>query len=92
MTFESRKLLRPAYFDVTLEVKLTRDERSVDMLNLIFENRIFDFGWAFDFGGVLTSGIFNEINNGNNNFASSFASISTAAKAAVDQLIEQFQS
>nr|MBQ4319216.1 extracellular solute-binding protein [Clostridia bacterium] len=33
-----------AYYDVTLTGKLTRDEESIEMLDLIFENRIFDYG------------------------------------------------
>lgn len=34
----------PAYYDVALKVKYTRDEESAEMLDIIFENRVFDFG------------------------------------------------
>ncbi len=36
--------LRPAYYDSALRIKGTRDEESVEMLDLIFANRIFDYG------------------------------------------------
>lgn len=47
---ESMKKLIPAYYDVTLQGKVTRDEESVDMLDLIFENRVYDIGSIFNFG------------------------------------------
>ena len=31
--------------------KITRDEESVDMLDLIFDNRVYDIGSIFNFGG-----------------------------------------
>ncbi|MGN1128743.1 MAG: hypothetical protein ACI4T6_07295, partial [Candidatus Flemingiibacterium sp.] len=34
----------PAYYDVALKVKYTRDEESAEMLDIVFENRVFDFG------------------------------------------------
>lgn len=40
-----------AYYDVTLKDKLLRDEKSVEMLDLIFDNRRLDMGEVYDFGG-----------------------------------------
>ena len=44
MACESQNSVIPAYYDVMLKVKLTRDEVSASMLDLIFENRVFDYG------------------------------------------------
>ena len=48
---ESMKKLIPAYYEVALQGKITRDEESVDMLDLIFDNRVYDIGSIFNFGG-----------------------------------------
>ncbi len=49
---ESHYTVREPLFDVVLGAKLTRDERSVKMLNIAFEHRVYDIGLAFDFDGL----------------------------------------
>ncbi len=44
---ESYKRAIPAYYDVALKVKGTRDETSIKILDLLFENRVFDFGYIY---------------------------------------------
>ena len=44
MACDSQNYVIPAYYDVMLKVKLTRDEVSASVLDLIFENRVFDYG------------------------------------------------
>lgn len=44
MACESMNSVIPAYYDVALKVKFTRDERSAEMLDLIFANRVMDYG------------------------------------------------
>ncbi len=54
---ESTDTVVKAYYDVALKGKYTRDEESVEMLDLIFANRIFDLGdtiWCAD----LRDGVF----------------------------------
>ncbi len=48
MCAESYKTLVPAYYDVALKVKSTRDEQSIAMLDLIVDSRVFDFGYVYD--------------------------------------------
>jgi len=52
LSAESMYTLTPAYYDVTLKTKLSRDEESADMLDLIFENRVFDIGAMYNWGNV----------------------------------------
>jgi len=47
---ESWKTVVPAYYDVALKVKGARDEQSIEMLDLIVNSRIFDFGYIFNLG------------------------------------------
>lgn len=44
---ESWKRVIPAYYDIALKTKGTRDETSVAMLDYILEHRIFDFGYVY---------------------------------------------
>jgi len=50
---ESRYTLQPAYYDVVLARKYTRDEESEEMLDIIFSNRIYDIGATYAFGDAF---------------------------------------
>ena len=43
----SRKLIRPAYYDKALVNRNGRDDESAEMLDIIFDNVIYDFGISF---------------------------------------------
>ncbi len=47
---EGMYTVTPAYYDVTLKTKSARDEESAAMLDLIFETRVYDLGWYYQFG------------------------------------------
>ena len=47
----SYKYLRPALYDQSLTTKGTRDERSIEMLELIMANRVYDFSGYTETGG-----------------------------------------
>ena len=88
MAAESAKIVRPAYYDVTLQVKLTRDERSAEMLDLIFSNRVFDLGWLINPANIKTSGIIEPMLKKNNDFASVYAKLTKSAEASIEKVIE----
>ncbi len=52
---ESHYTLVPAYYDVTLMNKKTRDDQSQDMLDIIFSTKSYDIGEYYDWGGIYTS-------------------------------------
>ena len=49
---ESRYVLHPAYYEICLNSKITRDEESSEMLDIIFSNRVYDIGDIYDYGGI----------------------------------------
>ncbi|HHX53778.1 MAG TPA: hypothetical protein GX704_02605 [Clostridiales bacterium] len=55
---ESRGLLIPAYYDITLKTKYVRDAESVEMLDIIFENRVYDVGDIYGFGTLSSDWLF----------------------------------
>lgn len=51
LAYESLYTLTPAYYDQTLQNKVSRDVESSRMLDLIFSTRFYDLGWYFGIGG-----------------------------------------
>ncbi|MHC1693911.1 MAG: hypothetical protein AB9835_01250 [Eubacteriales bacterium] len=54
LSAESMYTLTPAYYDIALTTKSARDEESVAMLDLIFNNRVYDLANTYDWGGALS--------------------------------------
>ena len=54
LSAESKYTLQPAYYDIVLSRKFTRDDESQDMLDIIFGNQIYDIGGVYSFGGVFS--------------------------------------
>ena len=67
--YESKYSLTPAYYEQTLQNKVSRDEESAAMLDLIFATRTYDFGWYFEIGKYNES-IMNLLRNYNTNVSS----------------------
>jgi len=51
----AEEVIVPAVYEVTLQGKVSRDDKSSQMLDIIFENPSYDFITAFDFGGSGTA-------------------------------------
>ncbi len=49
---ESYKTVTPAYYEKTLKGKYQRDERSFEMLDVVFRNRVWDMGYICNFGDI----------------------------------------
>ena len=54
LTAVSSTTLKPAYYDVTLNSKLLRDEESVAMLDIALENRVYDLAMIYGWGDLST--------------------------------------
>ena len=52
MAYWSYKNMRPIAFDLTYKAKTVRDERSVEMLDIVFDNLYCSFADLYDFGGI----------------------------------------
>jgi len=50
--YYSMKYLTPAYYDQVLEKQTSKDPRTVEMLDLILDNRLYDPIMGFDTGGM----------------------------------------
>ncbi len=62
--YHSENILTPAYYDKTLNGTYIRDDESKDMLDIIFNNRIYDVGHLYRISGLQES-ITNLLRNNN---------------------------
>ncbi|MBQ8510897.1 MAG: extracellular solute-binding protein [Clostridia bacterium] len=65
MSYYGQQLVIPAYYDITLQGKLLRDDMSIAMLDYINEGRTFDLGYYNNtqFGGKLANPGYNLVHD-----------------------------
>ena len=69
---ESYRNVIPQYYDVVLKVKGARDDESAEMIDLIRDSLIFDFGWVHSVPMGSIGGIMQELILGNNSGLASY--------------------
>lgn len=87
MAYYGHEMIMPEFYEKAIKGKATRDTDSIEMLDIIFTNRMYDLGLINDWGG-LASGYNNLVFNNKNDYAKQFK---TASKAA-DKKLKQFLS
>ncbi|MBR5285839.1 MAG: hypothetical protein IKU30_02980 [Clostridia bacterium] len=81
---ESKKYVTPAYYDVQLKYRDSRDDESGEMLDLIFATRSFDIADAYNWGGIRDQ----YLKIDQSNIASRFDSTLSASKMVLEKFIE----
>ncbi|MHC1695781.1 MAG: extracellular solute-binding protein [Eubacteriales bacterium] len=87
MAYQAMKIITPAYYEISIKTKFSRDEDSKEMLDLIFENRVLDIGYLFDIGKMV-SGLEDLIYAKRKD---NFTSFIESKKAAVDKELQVIQ-
>ncbi|MCL1858152.1 MAG: hypothetical protein FWF92_02830 [Oscillospiraceae bacterium] len=90
MAYHGRKIIRPAYYDVCLQRKYTRDEDSSAMLDIIFSSTVYDIGRVYAIGGYLDS-LFESIKKDNNTIMSSYDKLQGVIDREMTKLINNFE-
>ena len=88
LAYYSRQDVIPAYIEVLLKSKVSRDEESASMIELIFDSSFYDLGtgvWSSIIKNNYTSKIFLPRST---NVASVTASIESQATAAIDEFMK----
>ncbi len=87
LAYYSRLYTTPAYYEITLKLKETRDDRSMEIIDLITAGSDTDFLFINDREGM--GGIFKDVcNSGQNSFASKYAGRERAAKTKINKLVK----
>ena len=87
MAYYGHEYIMPEFYEKAIRGKATRDVESLDMLDIIFTNRMYDLGLINDWG-ALASGYNNLVFSNKNDYAKQFKSASKAA----DKKLKQFLS
>ncbi len=86
----SQKLVRPAYYEVTLMTRNVQDLESAEMLDLILNSRVYDL--AAYFADLGLSGVFEAAATGTaDTFSSQYASASRAFNKKVKNMLNKLQ-
>lgn len=89
LSAESYRTVRPVYFDKTLDFKYATDERSINMLDTIFENGNFDlavvFGW-----GKISSKVIDLVTTGSEAYVSGITALDKAVREDIEKTVEKY--
>jgi len=89
LSAESHYTTRVAYIETACKTKYTYDERSAQVLDIIFDNTYYNLGTFYNLGDMNTV-LRNIIESGSNSIASSYASIEKKAVTELEELLEFF--
>lgn len=89
MACESMYTVTPAYYDITLEGKMIRDDESSEMLDIILGNRVFDLGLFYQVGGYNEE-IMNLFRNNKKDFISMYEKYEKRALKKLEEINEAF--
>jgi ABC-type glycerol-3-phosphate transport system substrate-binding protein len=87
---ESRYTLQPAYYDIALQRKYVRDEESSEMLDIIFNSRVYDIGSVYAFGNVFLNFI-NLAARNDRNVMSFYERTIGNMETAIERIVNIFQ-
>jgi len=89
LAYYGRLMLLPAFYEINLQTKITRDEDSPVMLDMMFESATVDLGYVYNFGDIRD--MFTKIaDSGVNNFASVYASNEPKILSEIENLVDMF--
>ena len=95
MNAESWKTCEGAYYENTIKYKSTRAEENVEILDMMMESRIFDFGSVYggwsSYGGGATFWIHEVLNKDSADIASYYQSKKTTWEGYMDSVITAFE-
>ena len=91
MAYLSYTTVGTEMYDVTLKEKVSRDEKSKEMLDMIYRDIIFDLNGIHNFGNTGTT-LRSCAIGAKENFASSYASALKKAETDLEKLLDQYRS
>lgn len=86
----AQEYITPAFIDYSIMDKAVRDEDSANMINMIYDNQVFDVGYVFNWGSI-TGDMSNMVKNSQNNWASGWAEDASETETAFAETIKQLK-
>ena len=89
LAFESMFTLTPSFYEVFLDEKILRDEKSKEMIDILFASKVYSLDYVCGITGLMST-ISTIVQTGKNNLASKTASIQKSAQKKLDKFIDKF--
>ena len=90
MGFYGEKIIKPAYYDLCLMRKYTRDDDSNEMLDIIFKSTTYDLGLYANFGNISGS-VRSMLEKGTNDYVSTYEKIEAKVTTAIEKFITNIE-
>ena len=90
LTCASFNSVIPAYKDIALKSKFARDEDSSEMIDVIMEHRIVDFGDSFLVDSIRDSFVYQMFYNNNHDLASAVKSHTKMVEKLLDKMVKAY--
>lgn len=90
LTCESFNTVIPAYKDIALKTKYSRDEDSSEMIDIILDNRVVDFGDTYFCSNIRDGFVAGMFFQNNRNIASTAKSTENVVTKLMDRMIKEF--
>ena len=87
--YYGEQIVKPAYYDVSLKGQAARDAESLDMLDIIFENLVYDIGYYYQVGPYNKQLIY-MLRESDSNFASRYEAYRSAAETQISNINKAF--
>ena len=85
----SHQYLQPAFYDVKLTKQNVVDSDSVEMMELLFSNRVYDMAFYFDFG--FSNLVHDCVNNNTDTFSSGYSRAAKVFDRKLDRLLSNMR-
>ncbi len=90
LSAESWKTVTPTLYEVALKTRYLRDDESKEVMDIIIENTVFDFGTVYDNWNGFAFMLQFMMNDQNKNFRSYYAGRKGNAKAQIKKTVKAF--
>lgn len=90
LSYQASVDIIPAYFEITLKTKYTRDDESARMFDLIMDNRVYDLGDTFWCTKIRDGFMYKLFLGGNENLASAIAENKAIIEGELNKAIDGF--
>lgn len=90
MGAESHKTLKPAYYEIMLHLKYAKDEESIDMLRIVYQNGRIEKAYVFNLGNIRST-LESAFKSGDKNISNILSRNIVPVQLAVDDHIAKIQ-
>lgn len=91
MAYYGHEYVMPGYIEKAIKGKSTRDEKSIEMLDIIFQNRVYDLGLINDWNGYA-SGYSDLVFNNKSEFSKLYKKVEKSIDKKISKFLEKIVS